>query len=42
MHVLTVPGRVPMFVRLGLVTGADPAESAAAAHRVAAFEITAS
>ncbi|WIX86042.1 nitroreductase family deazaflavin-dependent oxidoreductase [Amycolatopsis sp. DG1A-15b] len=37
-----VPHGVPMFVRLGLVTGSDPDEFAAAAQRVAAFRITAS
>jgi deazaflavin-dependent oxidoreductase (nitroreductase family) len=37
-----VPHGVPMFVGLGLVTGPDPDEFAAAAHRVAAFRITAS
>ncbi|AEK47213.1 hypothetical protein [Amycolatopsis mediterranei] len=35
-----VPHGVPMFVRLGLVTGPGPEESAA--QRVAAFRITAS
>jgi len=37
-----VPGGVPMFVKLGLVTAADPDQFAAAADRVAAFRITAS
>lgn len=37
-----VPHGVPMFVRLGLVTRADPDEFAAAAGRVAVFRITAS
>ncbi|MEU0533048.1 nitroreductase/quinone reductase family protein [Amycolatopsis tolypomycina] len=37
-----VPHGVPMFVKLGLVTSADPDEFAAAADRVAAFRITAS
>ncbi|HET6707757.1 nitroreductase/quinone reductase family protein [Amycolatopsis sp.] len=37
-----VPHGVPFFVRLGLVTGPDPDEFAAAADRVAAFRITAS
>lgn len=32
-----VPGGVPFFVRLGLVTKADPDEFAAAADRVAVF-----
>ncbi|MDQ7806001.1 nitroreductase/quinone reductase family protein [Amycolatopsis sp. A133] len=36
-----VPHGVPMFVKLGLVTTADPDEFAAAADRVAAFRITA-
>jgi hypothetical protein len=35
-----VPGGVPFFVRLGLVTGPDADEFAAAADRVAVFEIT--
>jgi deazaflavin-dependent oxidoreductase (nitroreductase family) len=35
-----VHGGVPFFVRLGLVTGPDPDEFAAAADRVAVFEIT--
>lgn len=35
-----VPGGVPFFVRLGLVRGPDPDEFAAAADRVAVFEIT--
>ncbi|MEV6305712.1 nitroreductase/quinone reductase family protein [Actinoplanes sp. NPDC051861] len=34
-----VPSGVPFFVRLGLVTKADPAEFADAADRVAVFEI---
>jgi hypothetical protein len=34
-----VPGGVPFFVRLGLVTGADPQQFAAAADRVAVFEL---
>lgn len=34
-----VPGGVPMFVRLGLVERADPGQFAAAASRVAVFEI---
>jgi deazaflavin-dependent oxidoreductase (nitroreductase family) len=34
-----VPGGVPMFVRLGLVQGADPAQFAAAAPRFAVFRI---
>ncbi|MCR6484290.1 nitroreductase/quinone reductase family protein [Amycolatopsis sp. OK19-0408] len=37
-----VPHGVPMFVRLGLVDGADPAAFAAAADQVAVFRITAS
>lgn len=37
-----VPHGVPMFVRLGLVAGADPDEFAAAADRVAVFRVTAS
>ncbi|MGW3997060.1 nitroreductase family deazaflavin-dependent oxidoreductase [Amycolatopsis sp. NPDC004772] len=37
-----VPGGVPMFVKLGLVTTADPDQFAAAADRVATFRITAS
>ena len=36
-----VPGGVPMFVRIGLVTGPDPDEFAAAADQVAVFEIRA-
>ncbi|MEU4693459.1 nitroreductase/quinone reductase family protein [Actinoplanes sp. NPDC023714] len=35
-----VPGGVPFFVKLGLVTRADPEEFAAAAGRVAVFEIS--
>ena len=35
-----VPGGVSFFVRLGLVTRADPDEFAAAADRVAVFEIS--
>lgn len=35
-----VPGGVPFFVRLGLVSGADPDQFAAAADRVAVFEVT--
>jgi deazaflavin-dependent oxidoreductase (nitroreductase family) len=35
-----VPSGVSFFVRLGLVTKADPDEFAAAADRVAVFEIT--
>ncbi|WP_030439152.1 nitroreductase/quinone reductase family protein [Actinoplanes subtropicus] len=35
-----VPGGVPFFVRLGLVSGADPDQFVAAADRVAVFEIT--
>jgi len=35
-----VPGGVPFYVRLGLVTGADPGQFAAVADRVAVFEIT--
>lgn len=34
-----VPGGVPFFVRLGLVEKADPEQFAAAADRVAAFEL---
>ena len=34
-----VPHGVPFFVRLGLVTGPDPDEFAAAADRVAVFEL---
>ncbi|MFC4948942.1 nitroreductase/quinone reductase family protein [Pseudonocardia sp. GCM10023141] len=34
-----VPGGVSFFVRLGLVTTASPAEFAAAADRVAVFEV---
>jgi len=34
-----VPGGVSFFVKLGLVAGPDPAEFAAAADRVAVFEI---
>lgn len=34
-----VPGGVPFFVRLGLVTRADPDEFAAAADQVAVFRI---
>lgn len=34
-----VPGGVSFFVRLGLVTGADPEEFAAAADRVAVFRV---
>lgn len=37
-----VPHGVPMFVRLGLVGGADPDEFAAAADRVAVFRVRAS
>ena len=37
-----VPGGVPMFVKLGLVTAGDPDQFAAAADRVTAFRITAS
>jgi deazaflavin-dependent oxidoreductase (nitroreductase family) len=37
-----VPNGVPMFVKLGLVTKADPDEFAAAADRVAVFRVTAS
>ena len=35
-----VPHGVPFFVRLGLVTGADPEQFAAAADRVAVFQLT--
>ena len=35
-----VPGGVPFFVRLGLVTAADPGQFAAVADRVAVFEIS--
>lgn len=34
-----VPNGVPFFVKLGLVTAADPEQFAAAADRVAVFEI---
>ena len=34
-----VPGGVPFFVRLGLVTKADPGEFSAAADRVAVFRM---
>ena len=34
-----VPGGVSFFVRLGLVTGADPEQFAAAADRVAVFRV---
>ncbi|MEQ0565785.1 nitroreductase/quinone reductase family protein [Amycolatopsis sp. NEAU-NG30] len=37
-----VPHGVPMFVRLGLVSGPDPDEFAAAAGRVAVFRLRAS
>jgi hypothetical protein len=37
-----VPHGVPMFVRLGLVSGGSEDEFAAAAERVAVFRITAS
>ena len=37
-----VPHGVPMFVKLGIVTRADPDEFAAAADRVAVFRVTAS
>jgi deazaflavin-dependent oxidoreductase (nitroreductase family) len=36
---VSVPGGVPFFVRLGLVTRADPDEFAAAAERVAVFRV---
>lgn len=36
-----VPHGVPFFVKLGLVTGPNPEEFAAAANRVAVFRITA-
>jgi deazaflavin-dependent oxidoreductase (nitroreductase family) len=35
----SVPGGVPFFVKLGLVTGADPDEFAAAGEHVAVFRI---
>ena len=35
-----VPHGVPFFVRLGLVTGADPEQFAAIADRVAVFQVT--
>ncbi|WP_200834603.1 hypothetical protein [Amycolatopsis alkalitolerans] len=34
-----VPHGVPMFVRMGLVAGPDPAQFAAAADKVAVFRI---